>query len=379
MSSGHRIGKPGPRSMAGFDGVLPDSPPTFDEIPASAYDPVARLALMDERGHRGSGAVPERRGFRRRLLPAAGRPRACRRVPQRLQRLPGRLASADPNRLIPVMATPFWDVRLRRSRDPALHRPTATGPSTSATSRRTTVSRRSPAPIGTPIWAAAQDAGVPISFHIGGGDIGGLMRDAAGMGWQVELRQGVVPDLMVDNMRCVADLIFGGVCHRFPEPEVRVGRERRRLDPRGARDLRLAVAGRRHRATSTPSTTCSRPSTSGARSTAASGSRGPPPGRPSRPTRTTSSTRPTTRTRPASTRVRAPRPNGRGTTPVRCSGRCPAICSARCCSKAPPPSTAWPERRRSTWGRGTPTGACRWSGRRESNPRSQLGKLMFCR
>ena len=34
----------------------------------------------------------------------------------------------------------------------------------------------------------------------------------------------------MQNANCIADLIFGGVCHRFPEAELRLGRERRRLD-----------------------------------------------------------------------------------------------------------------------------------------------------
>jgi predicted TIM-barrel fold metal-dependent hydrolase len=67
-----------------------------------------------------------------------------------------------------------------------------------------------------PIWAAAQDAGVPISFHIGGGDIGALMADPAGMGFQANFAK-VSSLIMVDNMRCVADLIFSGICHRFPK------------------------------------------------------------------------------------------------------------------------------------------------------------------
>ena len=67
-----------------------------------------------------------------------------------------------------------------------------------------------------PLWAAADDAGVPISFHIGGGDIGGLMTDPAGMGFQANFAR-FSSLLFVDNARCVAELIFGGICHRFPD------------------------------------------------------------------------------------------------------------------------------------------------------------------
>ena len=48
--------------------------------------------------------------------------------------------------------------------------------------------------------------------------------------------------IFIDNMRCIADLIFGGVCHRFPDLQARVGRVGRGLDPERARDLRLAIS-----------------------------------------------------------------------------------------------------------------------------------------
>ena len=67
-----------------------------------------------------------------------------------------------------------------------------------------------------PIWAAASECAMPISFHIGGGDIGNLMNDSGGYGFQANFGK-VSSLLLVDNMRCVADLIFGGVCHRFPD------------------------------------------------------------------------------------------------------------------------------------------------------------------
>jgi predicted TIM-barrel fold metal-dependent hydrolase len=40
--------------------------------------------------------------------------------------------------------------------------------------------------------------------------------DTAGMGWMTNFAK-VSSLIVLDNMRCVTDLIFGGVCHRFPE------------------------------------------------------------------------------------------------------------------------------------------------------------------
>ena len=48
MADGERLGAPGYYSMAGWDGIMPQSTPrTFDEIAPAMFDPAARLAFMD--------------------------------------------------------------------------------------------------------------------------------------------------------------------------------------------------------------------------------------------------------------------------------------------------------------------------------------------
>jgi predicted TIM-barrel fold metal-dependent hydrolase len=215
MSSGHRIGKPGASSMAGFDGVLPDSPPTYAEIPASAYDPVARLALMDDEGIEAQVLYPNVGGFGAASFRRLGDPDMIAECLSAYNDFLVDWTSADPKRLIPVVATPFWDVPFAVTE---IER--CIGLGHRAVNFCNQPEGHGEPPLASahwdPIWAAAQDAGVPISFHIGGGDIGGLMRDADGIGWRSNFAK-VSSLLMVDNMRCVADLIFGGVCHRFPD------------------------------------------------------------------------------------------------------------------------------------------------------------------
>jgi predicted TIM-barrel fold metal-dependent hydrolase len=46
--------------------------------------------------------------------------------------------------------------------------------------------------------------------------MGTLFGDEAGMGWMTNFAK-VSSMIFMDNMRCIADLIFGGVCHRFPD------------------------------------------------------------------------------------------------------------------------------------------------------------------
>jgi predicted TIM-barrel fold metal-dependent hydrolase len=67
-----------------------------------------------------------------------------------------------------------------------------------------------------PFWAAAQAARLPISFHIGSGDLSELVKDHAKIGIRANYAR-VSATVFMQNANCISDVIFGGVCHRFPE------------------------------------------------------------------------------------------------------------------------------------------------------------------
>ena len=66
-----------------------------------------------------------------------------------------------------------------------------------------------------PVWAAARDTGLPVSFHVGG-DISEVMQDLGEIGTKSNFGRAS-SIIILDNYRCLSELIFGGVCHRFPE------------------------------------------------------------------------------------------------------------------------------------------------------------------
>ncbi len=199
--------------------------------------------------------------------------------------------SADPDRLLAVTAMPFWDVDLAIAE---LQRCIALGHRAVNFCNQPQDYGQPPLahPHWDPIWAAAQEAGMPVSFHVGGGSMGTQFVDAAGMGWMTNFAK-VSSLIFMDNMRCIADLIFGGVCHRFPDLKFVSVESGVGLAPGGDRDVRLAVAQRRRprraprvrpaaervlpppdlrlllvrgaarstRSSSTPTTSCSRPTT----------------------------------------------------------------------------------------------------------------------
>ena len=148
--------------------------------------------------------------------------RRAERLADLAEELPGAIAiaadvgvAADRQRLIPITALPFWDLELALSE---MQRCIDMG-------HRAINFCNQPQDYGQPplasthwdpIWQMAQDAGIPVNFHVGGGSMGTQFEDTAGMGWMTNFAK-VSSMIFMDNMRCMADLIFGGVCHRFPE------------------------------------------------------------------------------------------------------------------------------------------------------------------
>ena len=72
-----------------------------------------------------------------------------------------------------------------------------------------------------PFFAAAQDAGLSLNFHIGSGNLGdqGQQRRSAFTPENGRYTNTAIGStfIFMDNCRALATLIMGGVCHRFPD------------------------------------------------------------------------------------------------------------------------------------------------------------------
>jgi predicted TIM-barrel fold metal-dependent hydrolase len=216
MVSGNRIGSPGFYSMAGHDGIMPASiPDTFDDIAPAMYDAKARLEFLDREGIDAQILYPNVGGFGNGYFLSLGDRELVAQCVRAYNDFLTDWCSADPSRLIPITALPFWDLELAISE---MERCIDMG-------HRAINFCNQPQDYGMPplahthwdpIWARAQEAGIPVNFHVGGGSMGTMFEDTAGMGWMTNFAK-VSSLIFMDNMRCMADLIFGGVCHRFPE------------------------------------------------------------------------------------------------------------------------------------------------------------------
>ncbi len=216
MAGGERLGAPGYYSMAGWNGVMPLSiPDTFDDIEPAMYDAEARVRFLDREGIGAQILYPNVGGFGNGYFLRLGDRELVADCVRAYNDFLTDWTSVAPDRLVAVTALPFWDIDLSQQE---LRRCIEKG-------HRAVNFCNQPQDYGQPplahkhwdpIWATAQEAGVSVSFHVGGGSMGTLLEDTAGLGWMTNFAK-VSSLIFMDNMRCLADLIFGGVCHRFPD------------------------------------------------------------------------------------------------------------------------------------------------------------------
>jgi predicted TIM-barrel fold metal-dependent hydrolase len=101
----------GMTAMAGWPEKFPQHPPTFEASHAGAYDASARLRYMDEIGCWAQVLYPNVGGFGNQFflrIPDEELKLACVRAYNDFQI---DWISPDPRRFVPIMATPFWDVK----------------------------------------------------------------------------------------------------------------------------------------------------------------------------------------------------------------------------------------------------------------------------
>jgi predicted TIM-barrel fold metal-dependent hydrolase len=216
MAGGTRLGSPGYYSMAGHDGVMPASiPETYEDIAPAMYDAAARLEFLDAEGIDAQVLYPNVGGFGNGYFLQLGDRELVKQCVRAYNDFLTDWCSVAPERLIAITALPFWDVDLAVEEIAR-----CLGNGHKAINFCNQPQDYGQPPLAhkhwDPIWAAAQEAGVPVNFHVGGGSMGTQFVDTADMGWMTNFAK-TSSLIFLDNMKCVADLIFGGVCHRFPD------------------------------------------------------------------------------------------------------------------------------------------------------------------
>lgn len=207
----------GHTAVAGWGKPFPSAPRNMDEVPKASFDAHARLDYLDSVGIWSQMMYPNVGGFGNQAFLNLKDPDLILACVQAYNDFLTDWASADPRRLIAITATPFWDVEASATE---IKRCAKKG-------HRGILFTGEPQTQGMPllgdrhwdpIWNAAQEAGLPISFHIGSGNFTeGFTTDRIkthGLGATL-VRMTV--NLFLDNAKQLVDLLTCGVLARFPE------------------------------------------------------------------------------------------------------------------------------------------------------------------
>src|SRR5262249_20782784 len=150
----------------GWKDYWPSCPRTLDEADPAAYDPTARLQRMDEYGIDAQLIFPNIIAFEVHAFIAMADPEYRLECVRAYNDFQTEFCSQDPERLIPQMFLPFWDIdaslaEMRRCVDLG-HRAINWGIEFEKVGLPNARDE-----YWTPILGQAQDFELPLTFHIG--------------------------------------------------------------------------------------------------------------------------------------------------------------------------------------------------------------------
>ncbi len=210
-----RIASPGLSATAGV-GDMKSWPKTYAEMHPGAYDAKARLQYMDHMGIWAMVMYPNVGGFGNQQFLKLGDPELMLICVQAYNDWQTEWASADARRLLPITSTPFWDVAaaVREVRRCA------------AMGHKGILFTGDPQSLGqpllgdphwNPLWEVAVELDLPISFHIGSGNMeDGLQRDKMKAYGRMATFTELSVNVFLRNGMQLNDLLMSGVLARYP-------------------------------------------------------------------------------------------------------------------------------------------------------------------
>ncbi len=202
----------------GLEDVPPDYPKHLDDegVDPGAWQASARIERMDEYGIYAQVLYPNVIGFYAPLFMRMD-PEIALACVRAYNDFLTEFASVDPARLIPIAMVPFWDI------DAALvemERCAAMG-------HRGILFANKYEKVGLPpcwdahwdpVYAAAQEMGLPVNFHVAVGENdGGVVAERRAQPFNPADSTKMTTSLMLGNAEPIAAMITSGLCDRFPE------------------------------------------------------------------------------------------------------------------------------------------------------------------
>src|SRR6266511_2355289 len=210
------LASPGLTATAGV-GSFKHPPKNYEGMHPAAYDAIARLRYMDQIGIWAMVMYPNVGGFGAQQFLKLNDPELMLTCVQVYNDWQTEWASADARRLLPITSIPFWDVTAAVQE---VRRCAAMG-------HKGILFTGEPQSFGqpllgdphwNPLWEVAVELDLPISFHIGSGnmELGLLQTKIAAYGKMAAFTELSV-DIFLRNGIQMNDLIMSGVLARYPK------------------------------------------------------------------------------------------------------------------------------------------------------------------
>ena len=210
----------GHTAVAGWPEPFPSGPRSFAETPAAAHDARARLAYMDEVGIWAMALYPNVGGFGNEGFLRLGDAELMLACVRAYNDFLLEWIAPDPRRFIPICATPFWDPKAAAAEIERCARAGHKGVLFTGEPQRfgqPMLAERH----WDPLWAAAAETGLPLSFHIGSGNLAEEFTPERIAAYGIcGTNARVAVSLFLENGKQLVDLLLSGVLARHPRLRV---------------------------------------------------------------------------------------------------------------------------------------------------------------
>ena len=216
LGAGRALASVGMSATAGV-GSFKHPPKGYDDMHPGAYDAQARLKYMDQMGIWAMVMYPNVGGFGAQQFLKLNDPELMLTCVQIYNDWQTEWASADSRRLLPITSIPFWDVAAAVTE---VRRCAAMG-------HKGILFTGEPQYWGkpllgdahwNPLWEAAVELDLPISFHIGSGDMAeGLLKNRVATYGKMAAFAELAVDIFLRNGLQLNDLLMSGVLARYPK------------------------------------------------------------------------------------------------------------------------------------------------------------------
>jgi uncharacterized protein len=213
---GARVTSVGAAAQAGWAEFPPDHPRTWADADPATWDAKARLARMDEYGIHAQVLYPNVAMFNADTIQGVGDTGFQLDMVRAYNDYQSEFCSTAPDRLVAVTSLPFWDLDETLGE---IERCTAMG-------HRGIVFSQAPSAFGLPeltdrywdpMWRSAEEKGLPVNFHIASGDMSLMSNAGHPDNGEHANYASMGVSFFMGNARTIAQLICGGICHRFPQ------------------------------------------------------------------------------------------------------------------------------------------------------------------